>query len=433
MSQDQTVPSVIDPTPFDDAGFSVVEVIVAMSIFVIMTVAVLGILVSSLGGTRSNAQRVQAANIAAQQIEAVRSLRADQVPNGVTTPIASGTTVEGTTYTMTQSAAFLSGDGATSICTSTSTKPTFKRVTVTVTWPDMGATAPVRSDTVVSIGLGGAGLDETKGIAAVLVQDAVAAPVRNQLVSLGTSGAVLTDSDGCAVFANLVPGGYTAVVDTDTKVDVDGFQRHSEPIDVVAGQVRRVIVDYDIASTMKIVFTAPPGSSVPSGLDLPVTANFDLAEAGPRRVVASCSPDADLRTCATTLPDGSRQLAALFPGTYTAWAGTCTDADIPQAVNGGPPPVAVGPSLPGNVTVRLAGASITAPNAPRNKTVIVYALHAADGVCAASVFPVGTMRRGATLKVALPQGAYTFSLADSSGSNLPSLITAGSTASVSIP
>ena len=403
MSQEQTRLAP-DPGAGDDAGFSIVEVVVAMTIFVILTVAVLGILVSALGGTRSNAQRVQAANLAAQQVEAVRSLRADQIPDGVTTPATSGTTVDGTTYTVTQSSGFLAGDGAASICTSTSTRPTFKRVTVSVTWPGMGTTAPVRSDTVVSVGLGRAGLDETRGIAAILVQDARAVPVPRQLVTLGPAGAVTTDDDGCAVFTNLAPGSYSAVVDTAGWVDVDGVQRHVAPISVVAGEVRRVQVDYDRASTLNASFTTPSGYAVPTTVGVPVTASFPLQSGGPRRALDCADTGAVAATCVSGPAAGPRQVGNLFPGTYTAWAGTCADAEV-----AGAPTVKIGQGLPSSVALPLAGARINVQG-PSRAGERVYALHTADASCSGLVWDVGAVPTSGRLQVALPQGRWTFSL-----------------------
>lgn len=399
----------------DDAGFSVVEVVVAMTVFVVLAVAVLAVLLTALGGTRSNAQRVQAANLAAEQVEAVRSLRADQIPDGVTNPPSSGTVVDGTTYTVTQSASFLTGDGAASICTSTSTKPTFKRVSVSVTWPDMGAVAPVTSDTVVSVGLGRAGLDETKGIAAILVRDAKAAPVASQLVTLGTSSSRLTDKDGCAVFVNLAPGSYSAVLDTDTWVDLDGVQRHVEPITVVAAEVRRVEVDYDLAGSLSASFTAPSGYSIPTAVNIPLTIKPPGDSGVPRRALDCAAPGADPRTCASSLATGARVVENLFPRKYNVWAGACLDAEPITLPN--LPSVEVGQGLSSSVSLPLAEVRIQVQGSvTANQR--VYARHAADGGCSETFWDIGGAPRNGNerLNVALPQGTYTFSLDPTGGS-----------------
>ena len=58
----------------DDAGLTLVEVMVAMVLFVLGSLSLLSVLASSLTGTYDNRARLTAANLAASDIDKARSL-----------------------------------------------------------------------------------------------------------------------------------------------------------------------------------------------------------------------------------------------------------------------------------------------------------------------------------------------------------------------
>ncbi len=65
-----------------DGGFSLVEIMVALAIFLVASGAVLGLIMVSLSTIRSNADRVYAASLARAELDAIRLLPADQIPIG---------------------------------------------------------------------------------------------------------------------------------------------------------------------------------------------------------------------------------------------------------------------------------------------------------------------------------------------------------------
>lgn len=398
-----------DTTPRDDAGFSLVEVVVAMAIFVVLTVAVLAVLVTSLGGVRSNAQRVQAANLAAQQIEAVRSQRADDIPDGTTTASASGTTVEGTTYTVQQSAAFYAGDQKQNVCDSSSDTPSFKRVSVSVTWPEMGSVKPVRSATVVAVGLGDAGL--TKGIVAVTVLDSTPAPVKNVPVRLDSGATSTTDDQGCAVFTDVVPGSYRSTLDSTGYVGIDGQQRYTSPetIAVTASKISRQTVQYDRPGRLSVTWKTPAGFRVPDAPGLPVSLGYALAAPPGPRPADTCPTGPLPQHCVTGPPQGPRMLTPLFPANYQVWAGLCEDSR-PDA------PAAVDLVRGGSQTVEVPLGSIQFAFGSQQQSYAgaeVSATHVKDPRCESTVLRFGTVPTSGPLGLAMPQGTWKISLSPS--------------------
>ncbi len=69
-----------------DGGFSLVEIMVALAIFLVASGAVLGLIMVSLSTIRSNADRVYAASLARAELDAIRLLPADQIPIGAQDP-----------------------------------------------------------------------------------------------------------------------------------------------------------------------------------------------------------------------------------------------------------------------------------------------------------------------------------------------------------
>ena len=69
-----------------DGGFSLVEIMVALAIFLVASGAVLGLIMVSLSTIRANADRVYAASLARAELDAIRLLPADQIPIGTQDP-----------------------------------------------------------------------------------------------------------------------------------------------------------------------------------------------------------------------------------------------------------------------------------------------------------------------------------------------------------
>lgn len=396
--------------PRGDDGFTLMEVVVAMAVFAVTVTVALGIIVETAQLLRSNAQRVAAANLATAQIEAARSQRALDVPNGASSRTE---TVGGTTYTVTQDAQYVVTGASTSACTGSGGQLTSKLVTVTVQWPDMAPVRPVRADTLLALGKGDDDLDPTHGALAVGVVDANDRPVPGASVTLAPGGtSSTTGPDGCVVFTGLSPGTYTASAVRTGAVSVTNTPVGSATASVAAGAVARAGIVHDTARTVRLELVAPPGYAVPAGL--PIRYRSTYADAGAPLPVCSGA----LSGCYDATSSTARHL---FPAVYEFWAGECSDARA----------AAVTVQAQAEVTdpsgqVPLAGLQVQVESANGSEDLLgraVVATHAADeggGCVTGEVWDLPpTGGPDSVSSAALPAGTWTVS----SGTATPQTVT----------
>jgi prepilin-type N-terminal cleavage/methylation domain-containing protein len=188
-----------------DSGFALMEVIVAMTLLGVLLTAGLAMLVRTTSVAGQNVRRTTAANLLTRQLELAKGTRATDIPMGTS---ASPSPVGGTTYTVTQSARYVSSSDGASLCDGDAGL-LYKLVTVTVTWPDMQAVKPVRGDVLRGMGIGSDGSDAGLAALAITVRDSAGSPKPGIEVTLRPSGGrQITDSSGCVVFLDLTPGTY---------------------------------------------------------------------------------------------------------------------------------------------------------------------------------------------------------------------------------
>lgn len=268
-----------------DAGFSMVELVVAMLVLGMMSTVVIAIVLQTQALGVSNRSRVAAANLAAREIDIVREefSRTADSPAAVADegtvlnphPLQGQTAgqplvVDGTAYTVRRTSAWnLTGTGV-SACDGGSVVnyPTL-RVAVRVTWDGMGRVAPVTSvaalapkkdDKVVG----------THGYVAVKVTNAKGQPNAGRTVvvfSASESRTGMTDVTGCAV-VQVNPAGsgtmYSAKLADAGHVDLSGT---AEPVKSV-GMVERgklnnnVTFAYDAAMQLRVRFVDESGALV---------------------------------------------------------------------------------------------------------------------------------------------------------------------------
>jgi type II secretory pathway pseudopilin PulG len=125
--------------PRDDAGFTVVEAIVAFSLFAMVAGSSITALVSTTSAANGTRDRVTAANIAQQDIQQARSLRYPNYPAAIA---AHSVAVGNKTFTVSRAIS--------NTCPNlwTPGKPTSMQVTTTVTW--RGAKLPVKIGTLIA-------------------------------------------------------------------------------------------------------------------------------------------------------------------------------------------------------------------------------------------------------------------------------------------
>jgi prepilin-type N-terminal cleavage/methylation domain-containing protein len=138
-----------------DAGFSLMEIVVAMAVFAVFALACATMAIDSLHTSGSNRDRVRAANLAAQEVELVRA-EFRSGPSGVAlNPTPTTKTVGSEAYTVQRHGQWLGPEPTLAALTPvglpyTALTGTVLRVDITVTWPNMGGVKPVINSTLLT-------------------------------------------------------------------------------------------------------------------------------------------------------------------------------------------------------------------------------------------------------------------------------------------
>lgn len=385
------------------AGLTLLELVVAVSVFALAVGGLVMTIDSGLGLARNNRHRSIAANLVAAELDGVRRIPFTQVTMGQVTRTE---TVDGVPYTVVRDATWATNASTAGPCESGGGTPKVLRVVVRVFWPDMRGIPPPRASTILSPPVGS--YDPNTGHLAVSVRDRAAegfggVPVR--VTGVGVDRTIVTTEQGCAFFAFLAPGTYTASLQLAGHVDRQGTAVPTQTVGVQIGETASVAFDFDRAATLAVTLAAAdPAATFPSP-DLP------LAWANPALV-----PDGVRRSAGTGT---HRSLGNLFPYTdgYVLWAGGCADADPegragdgtpfwPGATRPAPTMVTAGQTVA--VTVPVAVAEITVTDLTGPGPVQVVAEHTPDPGCPEGItHTLGNVTGTATLLVALPHGTWT--------------------------
>ena len=281
-----------------DAGLSLVEVIVAMMVFAIVSVGVAYSITNALVLTRENRARAIATNLAAQDVDLLRSVEdVFKVTSKTWT-----TQVSGFTFTVARTAEWTDAATTSTACGTGTGTLQYKAVQVSVTYDGMRRTAaPITSATVLApndrIN------DPSKGTIVVEVLGASGSGRAGVPVSITTAspakGAIkpasppVTDGNGCSYALRVEPGDYTVGVATPgslTPAQADAGT--STPVTVEAGKTASASFSYDTAVSLRAVPAqgVTPAPLLPTNLDI----TFRNAVRGDTVVAASQAAPAKL-------------------------------------------------------------------------------------------------------------------------------------------
>ncbi|MCU1693338.1 MAG: prepilin-type N-terminal cleavage/methylation protein [Frankiales bacterium] len=369
-----------------DDGFSLVEVMLAMTVFVIGSLALLASFASSLSGSFDNRARVTAANLAASDLDDARSQDYYALSGAAYTR-----TVDGRSYTVSRAVAASLASGAdTSACVSSgSAKQLYKRVTTSVTTAFRGPVKPVRADTLVKAPV----FDPTaaRGAISFKVIDREGQPVPAAPVSTNGRSAT-TDANGCVFFDGLPAADYTVSVDLVGYVLAPPKTTTTTTVGVNAGQITTQSAMVGRKATITTTANVYQGTSTVSGYNPPVPLNLSLVT--PDQATTS---RVDLPT--TPISVGSSVVSDVFPsrGGYDAFLGTCSTPVHTTSEPGPNPPT---------VALRLVPVKITRGGQnPGGRTVTA---DWAGGSCSETLsFGVTTSSTG-VIQLAVPPGRWTF-------------------------
>ncbi|WP_347754164.1 carboxypeptidase regulatory-like domain-containing protein [Agrococcus sp. ProA11] len=342
------------PVADGDRGMTLIEVLVAMFVFAIISTLVLSSLVQITTLTQQSRAQHVAANLAAGEIDF-----AHDTPDLFT--LLNDTrdvTVNGTIFHVRRETAWVGDTSSTVSCGGGNLR--FKRVHVTVTWDGMRASAePVRADTLISpterIN------DPSKGTVLVSIIDSIGEGVGGATVSLtATSGGasipnVTSDAQGCAYFLQVPKGTYDVTIAKSGYTGVLQETPLQRDVSVQAGSSTTVGLQYDLAARLDLTFAPGSSARMPSSMPLtllstygvrtytlPTTAARQTVGAHPRvsyRVVAGEFQQANGDECdaldPTAWTEGIVGVENLAPGVATEISGepgATVTADVPMGI-----------------------------------------------------------------------------------------------------
>lgn len=403
-----------------DAGFSLIEVMVAMMVFMIIATGVAYTMLSSFALTNDSHFRLTAADLASQEIDQDRATASivDLSSKGPWTE-----QVGNQTFTVTRTVSWVDDDGDDVNCGSGNDAVEYKRINVQVSWPGMIG-EPVSVDTLLTPSQ--VVDSEALGSVFVHVTTASGAPAQGVTVSVtpnpGSTPAA-TDSQGCSYLLDVQPGTYTVSVSEPNGIDPTQSTDPTRAITVTAGATSSASFSMDTEGVATLQYASNyPSLSPLLPTNLPVT------------FVSTAVAD---YTTGTTTP----ATVDLYPSTYTAVdagafvpatapSGVCQSPDAlswPSGTNSSgqavaspaPVPLALTPGGAGTVGVPMGVVTVTntagfRSNAYLTATNTTAVSGSADPGCAVTTTytfgKVMSSAKGSAVTVALPFGTWTLKM-----------------------
>lgn len=238
-------------------GFTIIEVMVAMTVFAMIAAGVAAGIVSTLYLTQDNRSREAALNLANQALDAARSTKDVFTLDDDTSTQSVG--AQG--YTITRTTNWINSDGTDNSCGAGSGVLSYKRVAITVSWTS--GTSPRKKnvvlDTLVSPP---AAVSSASGSTIVVgVRTASGGPNENVTVNItpvsggATSLAAqpaVTDGNGCSYALGVTPGTYKITISKTGNIDESGATAPWYDVTTTAGGIGDKSFLYDQALRVSV-------------------------------------------------------------------------------------------------------------------------------------------------------------------------------------
>lgn len=328
-------PAILPARLADDAGVSLIEVLVSAVLVVVIATAVFAGLDSSSKASGLSKSRAIAANLASQDQDRLRSMRGTELA-ALGTVTAEPTPVAGVDYTVTSEAAFVTEASGSTGCAATG-QASYMKIVSSVTWPARPAgTRPVRIESLLSPPVGSFG---NRGNAVVIIRNAEGVGVPSLTVNLSGQPSRVTDALGCAYFSDVPSGDYTVSYSQSGWVDPSGTTAVSFPLTVPVQGTGSAERSYDRAAQITATFYTQIDPAVSGSVERSSTAaSFSVEHGqmpGGRKsapVAATPNPPYD-----ATTGGPSTTVANLFPfkdAAYGLFMGSCDVNRAPADVAG---------------------------------------------------------------------------------------------------
>ncbi len=316
-----------------EAGFTVVEVMVAMMVFAIMSIGIAYGIVNALTLSQNSRSRTTAVALASQDIDGLRqtaSATAAGIQQVTSLPANPGDTVPtktigGVTYTISRDVNWVDSTGATNACGSASGGYlAYKSVVETVSWKSRNQTY----STTMTSAIAPSSAVTSPGSGSITISVKTAAGTGNAGVAItitpvaGGAGDPLTvqpdatNAQGCAIAVDVQQGDYTVTATETGGIDTDQKQPAKKtPVTVIAGASAYVPFVYDQASTMTLQYASTYSATLPQSM--PTTLS---STGGGQDVITPWGTT-------PTITSATKTAVSVFPfGNYAVFAGAYNSA-----------------------------------------------------------------------------------------------------------
>lgn len=302
------------PGLHDERGVSLIEVVVSAGLVLTVAGAVLGSIDGASRTSGRTAATATAADLAQQDLERLRSLPIVDLANLYQ---ERSVTVRNVAFTVKSTGSFVSESTRTPGCTATATA-NYVRITSTAQAPILRE--PVSMTSLVSPAVGSLG-SNTGGMV-VQIRDAAGRPVRGVAVSIAGPGRYRqpTSEEGCAFFAYVPTGAYSATYSAAGFVDQGGRQDVTLPTSVSADRVQSYQTTYDKAGSITAeIETRVDGVARRDEADALSLTHPNLPGSGARLTTPDPAP-ADTVAASSLFP---------FTSPYGLYSGSCASNALP--------------------------------------------------------------------------------------------------------
>jgi prepilin-type N-terminal cleavage/methylation domain-containing protein len=325
----------------EESGVTLVEVMVAMFIFALISMGVLFTLVQSMSFVKDSNARSAATNLAAQEIDRARAT-SDVFKLGDDSYTA---TVDGRVFTVVRTSLWVSNAAQDVPCGAGGGSLQYKKINVSVSWPGMLNQA-VRSDTLLAPTSRISEPDRATILVSALDEQNVGIKDVTITVtpSLGATTPV-TDAQGCAYLLRVVPGIYVIKVKKTDFVDRDQVAEPTKTVVVGAGGTDDAQFTLDQKETLDLRY-ASVTTAIPKNLDTSLLRGTDTVRDFP----------------ATTDAKARSLLLYPFASGYTPLAGKYRPSTGPLTGCLSPNPADWQPGMVGSVNyIAQAPGAVTPP------------------------------------------------------------------------
>jgi prepilin-type N-terminal cleavage/methylation domain-containing protein len=379
-----------------EEGFSLIEVVMAMFIFALVSTGIMYSLLSILAVSRDSRARQVASNLAAEEIDLARGV--NDVVNGLV-PETKVRELNGDTYTITRRVEWVTDTASALKCGASPSgdKLQYKKVNVEVTWDNMRTTSPVRADTVVNpterVN------DPLKGTILITVLRSDGTGAQGVAVSASPSlGSAVnpTDALGCAFALKVNPGTYTVNLSKSGFVDEKNVAVASKAgVVVTAGSTMSLSFQYDNAARYSL---SVPVAAAPTNAQRPNSLPYSFVNTYRTHVATGTSHNMHPDSAGYAVMAGNATVCPASDPTNWPTSDDGTLLNTPLTPVGSQPGDIVALDVP-MATVAVSGASSIPIRA-------VSRAGAAGGDCSSSVTYTFPAMPGATRTIALPYGAW---------------------------